>query len=162
MVAPTEISPTDLYTVFGINFSMVDVDELKAKQREAQVRYRLRHPDRIRAASQKYRSEHLEEIREKDRQAYYEHKIEFRERQLKRKYGMTISDWEKLFDSQGRKCAVLGCRAEISGGHGWCVDHNHETGKVRGIICQRCNHALSYLESQLFDSWQEYLKRSDN
>lgn len=59
---------------------------------------------------------------------------------LKRKYGITLIEWEKLFDTQDRKCAI--CQKDFTCGKNWHTDHDHVTGKIRGILCNLCNTAL--------------------
>ncbi len=56
-----------------------------------------------------------------------------------RPYGLTIEQWEQLFDLQGRCCAI--CKATESGDGRWHTDHDDAVGKkaVRGILCVRCN-----------------------
>lgn len=51
--------------------------------------------------------------------------------------GITEKDCSDLFEKQDFKCAVDGCRNEP--GH---IDHDHKTGKIRGILCRRCNTAI--------------------
>ena len=59
---------------------------------------------------------------------------------LKRKYGLTIQQYDTLLAEQGGGCAICGRkpRPDIS----LHVDHDHETGRLRGILCFRCNNAL--------------------
>jgi hypothetical protein len=57
------------------------------------------------------------------------------------RYGMTLEQWEEIFDSQGRKCAACGS-PEPHSLKGWHVDHCHLTEKVCGILCGRCNTGL--------------------
>lgn len=57
------------------------------------------------------------------------------------KYGITQEDYQRMLDSQSNVCAICG------GYETWehsrlCVDHCHKTGKVRGLLCSRCNKAL--------------------
>ena len=63
-----------------------------------------------------------------------------RKYRLKRRYGLTPEQWESLFDSQGRKCAI--CGIEIPTVKGWSTDHDHANGKHRGILCAPHNAAL--------------------
>ena len=56
----------------------------------------------------------------------------------KRKYGITQDDWDRMFTEQSGKCAV--CEEAFSDQIN--VDHNHETGQVRGLLCSLCNWLL--------------------
>lgn len=60
---------------------------------------------------------------------------------IKRLYGLTEASWNALFDLQGRACASCGDDDSPK----WCVDHCHETGAIRGILCNQCNVALGML-----------------
>jgi hypothetical protein len=59
------------------------------------------------------------------------------------KYGMTGADYETLLNEQGGKCAI--CDATYSKTRALAVDHDHDTGQVRGLLCGRCNSALGML-----------------
>lgn len=63
------------------------------------------------------------------------------EEQLARYYGLKPGEWEEIFETQGRRCAI--CRTDAPMNRkGWHTDHCHVTGKVRGILCQPCNIGL--------------------
>lgn len=59
---------------------------------------------------------------------------------LKKKYGITWEDYECLFEAQQGCCAI--CSKERGDGPMLAVDHNHETGEVRGLLCGSCNRGL--------------------
>jgi len=61
---------------------------------------------------------------------------------LIRKYGITHQDYLDMLDEQEHKCAVCGLPEEKNFNGKLCVDHNHKTGKVRGLLCNPCNKAL--------------------
>jgi hypothetical protein len=61
-----------------------------------------------------------------------------------RRYGLKEADWEALFDSQGRRCSI--CQTDTPSGRNWHTDHDHDTGRVRGILCHHCNMAVGYYE----------------
>ena len=67
-------------------------------------------------------------------------------RRTLRTYGLTQADWDNLLRSQGNRCAI--CRAEEPGlrGESWHIDHDHVTGKVRGLLCGRCNLGIGQLQ----------------
>lgn len=58
------------------------------------------------------------------------------------KYGITEAEYYELLEFQGGACAI--CRREENGKrHHFDVDHDHATGAVRGLLCNRCNRLLS-------------------
>ena len=65
-------------------------------------------------------------------------------RRRKSKYGISTSEWEQMFDGQGRVCAI--CSTDNPGGQGWHTDHDHVLGPVRGILCTNCNLKLGHFE----------------
>lgn len=69
-------------------------------------------------------------------------KMFVREATLKQRYGITQADYEALLAQQNGVCAVCG---EAPEGRALDVDHCHETGQVRGLLCRSCNIALGML-----------------
>jgi hypothetical protein len=73
-------------------------------------------------------------------------KMRSRQKHLRRAYGLTEDEFVSLLDSQGGVCASCGtsdwakCRYGIP-----AVDHDHQTGRVRGILCDACNKAAGLL-----------------
>lgn len=63
-------------------------------------------------------------------------------------YRISLKEWEVLFASQGFACKI--CGSYEHRGKNWHTDHNHETGKVRGILCNWCNTALGKFQE---DEW---------
>lgn len=79
--------------------------------------WRLRHPDR-----------------------HYGH-------QLKSKYGIDLSTYQRLLDRQAGGCAICGTEEPGSKKKVYLyVDHDHDTGRIRGLLCQTCNTAISLLQ----------------
>lgn len=72
-------------------------------------------------------------------------------------YGITIEDFNSLLKKQSGVCAI--CGKGPKGKSRLCVDHDHETGKVRGLLCYRCNMAIGALSSiYLLEKAKEYLR----
>lgn len=65
----------------------------------------------------------------------------------KHKYGVDDSIVNELYETQGRRCAVPGCCAPLETIESAHVDHNHETGGVRGLLCHRCNVLEGHISS---------------
>lgn len=63
--------------------------------------------------------------------------------QLKRKFGMTIAEYDSLLESQGGACAI--CKKPCPTGRRLAVDHDHKTGAVRGLLCHSCNLGIGKL-----------------
>lgn len=60
-------------------------------------------------------------------------------------YGVSREEYEALLARQDNRCAI--CRTDVAGGKGgWHLDHSHETGTVRGLLCHHCNLALGNFE----------------
>jgi hypothetical protein len=60
------------------------------------------------------------------------------------RYGITLEQYEMLLRSQGYACAV--CRETPDGGRPLVVDHCHESGRVRALLCGTCNTELGSYE----------------
>ena len=63
---------------------------------------------------------------------------------LRNMYGLSVVAFDELLADQGGGCAI--CETTEPGGKNWHVDHDHETGKVRGILCVRCNAGIGMLD----------------
>ena len=81
-------------------------------------------------------------------------------RSLQRNYGITLDDYNRMFIEQGGRCAICGVH-QSKLNKSLNVDHNHETGVVRGLLCHHCNTALGLLKdsSQVISCMGDYLGR---
>lgn len=61
---------------------------------------------------------------------------------LTRRYGITAEEADALIEEQGGLCAICQRVPNQKYKNPWHIDHNHETGKVRGMLCHQCNTAL--------------------
>lgn len=61
---------------------------------------------------------------------------------LRTKYGISLSDYERLLAAQSGRCATCGSLHADCRGRRLHVDHDHATGRVRGLLCANCNMAL--------------------
>lgn len=78
-----------------------------------------------------------------------------REYDVAYRYGISSEQLGEMSDEQGGLCAI--CRALPAK----CIDHDHETGEIRGLLCPSCNTGLGYFKDDptLLRSAIEYLAR---
>jgi len=84
---------------------------------------------RILAREKQYRKDHLKRYKKRARKA-----------QLKHKYNLTIKQYKKMLKKQKYKCAI--CKIKHTKKQKLQVDHNHKTGKIRGLLCRKDNLIL--------------------
>ena len=76
--------------------------------------------------------------------AYYAANVErYTDRWLQKTYSVSLSEYNEMLGAQDNRCAICG---EASGEfiRKLAVDHDHETGQIRGLLCGRCNPGLGY------------------
>ena len=74
-----------------------------------------------------------------------EEKFNHRAYMLINKYDLTLTEYDELLSAQECKCAICGTHvteAVLGRSHHLHVDHNHNTGEVRGLLCWECNSGL--------------------
>ena len=68
-------------------------------------------------------------------------------RHLRAYYGMSLDEYDTMLAAQGGVCAL--CDADTPGGgsRSMVVDHDHETGRIRGLLCHACNRLVGRVEA---------------
>lgn len=69
-----------------------------------------------------------------------------------RVYGIEPGDYDKLYEAQGGRCAI--CQRATGASRRLSVDHDHATGKVRGLLCRPCNDILGHAR----DDWRYFAR----
>lgn len=134
------------------------------KERIAEVdrAYRQANKERIAKRTRAYHQAHKERIAEVHRAYCRVNKERVADRQrsyqpLKRasKYGLTPEDVERMRAQQDNTCPVC-CAANPTD-----IDHDHTTGKVRGLLCRKCNSVLGFVDdnSEILRRAIAYLER---
>ena len=86
-----------------------------------------------------------------------------RNRERLKKYGVTKAQWDEMHERQKGRCAICG---SVDGRHSsasessLAVDHDHETGRVRGLLCMPCNRGL-LATPELHRRAAQYLEEND-
>ena len=113
----------------------------------------LAHRDEAIARAKAWQQENSERHLANQRARRQRPEVKARERagHLRRKYGISAEEYQRLFEAQGGRCAI--CRRAPNPTISLHVDHDHETGAVRGLLCVRCNNGIA-----LFDEDHEVLR----
>lgn len=113
--------------------SLENLEKTRAYAREYQHR---RTPAQNAESCRRYQQSHKEKI-----------KVAQRRKHLRLKFGLTLEDFDRMLASQGYVCAI--CFTDNWGAHGPMVDHDHVTGKIRGILCHKCNLGIGHLDDSI-------------
>jgi len=109
---------------------------------------------------QKWSEENREYQTEYFKDYYQKNKRAQQGKRLEKKYGITIDDYEAILVAQKGACAVC-CSVTARGNGKFHVDHDHKTGKVRGLLCHDCNVGLGNFKDspELLEAASTYLRR---
>lgn len=69
-----------------------------------------------------------------------------KKRNLMLKYGMDLQEYESMMKQQKGKCKICGKKHQNERAKWLVVDHDHSNGKVRSLLCDRCNTVLGLVE----------------
>jgi hypothetical protein len=143
-------------------------DEELARRKAARNAYKNKwlrewekaNPEKAKARRKKHYDKHAEKLRAISLTWYHNNKerAAARERVRRlRKYGLTPEQYAAL----GKTCHICGTEKDTRKGFQLAVDHDHETGKVRGLLCSSCNCGIGYFkhDERLLAAAIEYLKR---
>ena len=82
--------------------------------------------------------------RERLRDYRSRNKQKIRGKNFRDRYGIEVKDYEALKEQQGGKCAICETTSRVL-----YVDHCHDTQKLRGLLCQKCNTGIGMLQDSL-------------
>lgn len=105
-------------------------EENPAKVRENNKRWRVKNPGKVRQQQRRWHDTNPEKSRAKRRSDNLA------------KYGLSVEQYDELWAAQKQRCKL--CSEDKPRGGKWVVDHCHDTGVVRGIICNQCNIGLGH------------------
>jgi hypothetical protein len=130
------------------------------------------NPDLLRRSKRRYYDKHKELIAQKHKE--YRGRPDYKEKMavyrrkwnLVKRYGITVQDYDDMLERSNGCCEI--CKRNLSCSDSNCslrpaVDHDHETGRVRGILCVRCNFGLGAFGDSIccLRDAIDYLGRSD-
>jgi len=113
-----------------ISRGYVVFEEWNTKDRERRARRKAENPEAVRIRDK--RNNDKSPATPEEKAASYR----------KCKYGISVNEFIAMLDNQGGLCAI--CCKPLVPGRLTHVDHSHDTGKVRGLLCEKCNPLLGY------------------
>lgn len=137
----------------------------KERERQSARKYRNSEKGKITIkhyrSSEKGRENHNKTVRK------YRKTKKGRSANYQRKFGITLEDYDKMLDEQKGICAICKKPESVITKYGLvrrlAVDHNHKTGKVRALLCTKCNAYVGMFENeQHVGKVKEYLKKYSN
>ena len=86
----------------------------------------------------------LKHNRESHKRRYAANPVKFRRKRTHfHRYGITVEDYDRMYAEQNGRCAICGLH-QSQQQRRLHVDHDHETGEVRGLLCMNCNSLLGH------------------
>lgn len=120
------------------------IEEKKQKRRNKYLKFY----EKERYNGKKYYEKNREKILKKQKENHKKNPHKRKNSVLKYEYGITLNDYNKMFEQQKGKCAICK-RHQNDLTRTLCVDHNHKTNQVRALLCVTCNTDVSVVENRL-------------
>jgi len=135
----------------------------KDRKKKQSKQFYLDNKDKILEQQKQYRLKNKNKIKEGRMGSYIKYEKKYyiknkdkiisksRERILLKKYNLTPTMLSKMIENQNNKCSI--CNRNFTGVSPLipCVDHNHVTNKVRGVLCLNCNTALGSFNDDIIN-----------
>lgn len=138
----------------------------KAERNAYAKQYYQDHKAEMAAKEKSYRSKNLTKITARKRARRQNDPVQkqkARNRRLIHKFGIGLEEYNKLLSSQSGCCAICGVPQDNLT-QALSVDHDHETGAIRGLLCSNCNIGLGLMRDNIgiLMHAAEYLKKYIN
>ena len=136
----------------------------KEKISKQQKERRKENEDIYKIYRENYYKCNKEDISLKNKLLYKNNPELFFKRAIKRNYNISLNDYNNLLENQKEVCAICGNKETRKTQKRLSVDHDHITGKVRGLLCYNCNLGLGHFKDnpELLKKASSYLVFHDN
>jgi len=122
------------------------VDKNKDKVKKIKATYRERHKEELRRKGREYvrRDDCKVKLNINRKEWRHNNPDKVKEDKLRRRFGISLQDFNSMIENQNGQCGI--CARKFSTKNNTlgypCVDHDHLTKKVRGILCRGCNSGI--------------------
>ena len=143
---------------YALTYYRKHLKECRAKAREKykekrvqRLAYAKKYSSRPEVKERRRQRDHTPEGQARLRAKYERRKPGIAAECLKRRYGLTMEQYEQMLKAQGGGCAICGGKVNMKTRWKKCikrlaVDHCHKTGKVRGLLCWMCNSSIGRMK----------------
>lgn len=117
------------------------------RKKAATKEWRKANPERLAETKAKYRERNRIVLAQRQREWNAAHPDKVKAMNLKGGYGLTLEGFLQMYERQSGQCAIcqISMRTRANQKDACCVDHDHVTGKVRGLLCSSCNMGIGQL-----------------
>ncbi len=140
--------------------------------KEQHKRYKLKHKEKISEYQKQYFENNKDKIKQCPSNSFENRKIidktyrmnnqnKIKDYKLRKKYGISLDEYNIMFDKQNGKCHI--CNTHQDDLHKkLVVDHDHCTGNIRGLLCDKCNRGLGHFNDdiEMLQRAIDYLKNN--
>lgn len=116
----------------------------KERRRISRAAWRKRNPDKVKKSKKNYYNKNRKKVLDRVALWSKEHPRRWYAAHLQREFGITIELFDMMLVAQLGLCII--CLLPMTGLREPCVDHDHKTGKVRGLLCSNCNAGLGHFQ----------------
>ena len=171
-IAKKRANPEPRATLNARRRELAQRPEAKQKLAKRLKDWKSKNSEKVSAYQKQWREENAEHVSNYGKKYMAEYVVKPEviaqtwERNLWKNYKMTAAEFNDLWASQNGKCAI--CEVDLMPrgrqSNSVAVDHNHENGAVRGLLCQACNRAIGLFKDnpKILQSAAEYLENRGN
>ena len=83
------------------------------------------------------------------REFYLKRKDVYKEKHLQKAYGISLNDFIKMLEDQGYRCGICATHLAEANPKNVHIDHCHDSGVIRGVLCNSCNMGIGMLKDNV-------------
>lgn len=141
------------------------IESKEERRKRLRREWQKNNKDKVRIIREKYLNANREKLAAKAamyRKSNPSKVAKLAHRMNLKKTGISDCEFDRILLTQNNKCAI--CLNDNSLGHRLCVDHDHETNEIRGLLCHNCNRGIGLLGDSIdrLQSAIEYLGGKQN
>lgn len=132
----------------------------KECKKEVHRQWSEKNKEHLGAYKKRWFDDHKEATKQSKKKYYKTHRDHLLAGARLLRYGLTQEGFTALLERQGHRCAICGTDKPHGKG-GWHVDHDHDTKKVRGLLCNGCNLGIGHLgdDPERMESAAAYIRK---